>query len=89
MGKGISHFPRLVLGDTKYFDDLRDHKSSDLTGKPTKQDKNKITSLSKFSEQEVEKKLQKARRNIRNRLSVVNSKNKISNLVEYILTRLS
>jgi len=69
----------------QYFDDLRDLQPSRLTGKPKAQDKNKITSLSKYGEKEVLKKLENTKKSILNKISTIKGKKEVADLVEHIL----
>jgi geranylgeranyl pyrophosphate synthase len=71
----------------QYFDDLRDIQPSSITGKPTMQDKNKKTFLSKNGEKETRKKLEVTKKNILNKLHIFKPKNTVQDLVEYILSR--
>jgi len=70
----------------QFLDDLRDLQPSSITGKPKNQDKNKSTSLSKFGEKGVRKKLENTKQDIFSKLPNIKRKKEIHNLVEFILS---
>jgi len=68
----------------QYLDDLRDLQPSSITGKPKRQDEDKNTSLSKYGEKGVRKKLESTKKSILDKLSTIKEENKIPDLIEFI-----
>ena len=70
----------------QFLDDLRDLQPSSITGKPKNQDKGKNTSLSKFGEKGVRKKLENTKQDIFSKLPNIKRRKEIHNLIEFILS---